>query len=84
MLFLDFKDFVFRLTERLTNVIQVDSPIELSDRDRPGKYIDREKGRNLQVACVNTLIIECKAAPYLRDIVINLFRGLAAIVTLNL
>ena len=45
MLFLDFKDFVFRLTERLTNVIQVDSPIELSDRDRSGKYIDREKGR---------------------------------------
>lgn len=45
MLFLDSKDFVFRLTGRFTNVIQIDSQIELSDRDRPGKYVDAEKGR---------------------------------------
>ena len=45
MLFLNSEDFVFRLIRRLTNVIQVDSQIELSDRDRLRKYVDREKGR---------------------------------------
>ena len=29
-------------------------------------------------------MFKCRAAPYLRDIVVNLFRGLAAVVTLNL
>lgn len=45
MLFPTSEDFVFELIERLTNVIQVDSQIELSNRDRLRKYVDREKGR---------------------------------------
>ena len=45
MFFLNSEDFVFRLIRRLTNVIQVDSQIELSDRNRLRKYVDREKGR---------------------------------------
>ena len=47
MLFPDSEDFVFRLIGCLTNVIQVDSQIELSDRDRLRKYIIVKKGGNL-------------------------------------
>ena len=45
MLFPNSEDFVFRLIGRSTNVIHVDSQIELSDRNRLRKYVDREKGR---------------------------------------
>lgn len=43
-----------------------------------------KKKENLEVVYVNILIFKFRAAPYLRDIVISLFRNLAAVVTLNL
>ncbi len=82
-------DYFLRwLTGRSTNVIRIDSPIRYSNYDRLREHVDCENSRvsriSLGEVSVNKVRCKFRAASYLREIVVGLFRGLAIVVTLNL